>query len=100
MSIRFPQSSKVAVGSVAFSIENSDRQAVLAIWHDYCLYKSSFARHSCSEHDPLMSSEYFIMDLIQNLPVGAIEYSLLYMLGGGGLIGALVIFAIAKMLRR
>ena len=47
-----------------------------------------------------MSSEYFIMDLIQNLPVGAIEYSLLYMLGGGGLIGALVIFAIAKMLRR
>ena len=40
------------------------------------------------------------MELIQFLPVGAIEYSLIYMLGGGGLIGALVIFVIAKMLRR
>ncbi len=40
------------------------------------------------------------MELIQFLPVGAIEYSLIYMLGGGGLIGAFVIFIIAKMLRR
>ncbi len=40
------------------------------------------------------------MELIQFLPLGAIEYSLIYMLGGGGLIGALVIFVIAKMLRR
>jgi hypothetical protein len=39
------------------------------------------------------------MDIIQ-LPVGAIEYSLIYMLGGGGLIGAFVIFIIARMLRR
>ncbi len=30
----------------------------------------------------------------------AIEYSLLYMLGGGGIVGAIVIFVVAKMLRR
>ncbi len=30
----------------------------------------------------------------------AIEYSLLYMLGGGGIVGAVVIFIVAKMLRR
>ena len=40
------------------------------------------------------------MDIIQLLPLGAIEYSLIYMLGGGGLLGAFVIFVIAKMLRR
>ena len=40
------------------------------------------------------------MEFIQFLPVGAIEYSLIYMLGGGGLIGAFVIFLIARMLRR
>jgi CHASE1-domain containing sensor protein len=40
------------------------------------------------------------MDLIHVLPVAAIEYSLIYMLGGGGLIGAVVIFVIARMLRR
>ncbi len=40
------------------------------------------------------------MELISVFPFAAIEYSLLYMLGGGGLIGALVIFVIAKMLRR
>jgi hypothetical protein len=33
-------------------------------------------------------------------PVAAIGYSLLYLLFGGGLFGALVIFLIAKMLRR
>jgi hypothetical protein len=48
----------------------------------------------------LLSSELFAMDVILNFPVAAIEYSLLYMLGGGGLIGALVIFAIARLLRR
>lgn len=32
------------------------------------------------------------------MPVAAIGYSLLYMLFGGGLIGAIVIFFIAKML--
>ena len=40
------------------------------------------------------------MEIITCLPVAAIEYSLIYMLGGGGLIGAIVIFVIARMLRR
>ncbi len=40
------------------------------------------------------------MDLIQFVPFGAIEYSLIYMLGGGGLFGAIVIFVIARMLKR
>ncbi len=40
------------------------------------------------------------MELILFLPFAAIEYSLIYMLGGGGIVGALVIFVIAKMLRR
>lgn len=40
------------------------------------------------------------MEFIPLLPIAAVEYSLIYMLGGGGLIGALVIFVIAKMLRR
>ncbi|MCY2984285.1 MAG: hypothetical protein NTY15_11715 [Planctomycetota bacterium] len=40
------------------------------------------------------------MELILSLPFAAIEYSLIYMLGGGGIVGALVIFVIAKMLRR
>lgn len=33
-------------------------------------------------------------------PMAAIGYSLLYMLFGGGLIGAIVIFVIAKMFRK
>ena len=40
------------------------------------------------------------MDVIQIISFAAIEYSLIYMLGGGGLFGAVVIFVIAKMLRR
>jgi hypothetical protein len=32
--------------------------------------------------------------------VAAAGYSLIYMLGGGGLFGAVVIFLIAKMLRK
>lgn len=40
------------------------------------------------------------MDITLFIPIAAIEYSLIYMLGGGGIIGALVIFVIAKMLRR
>ena len=40
------------------------------------------------------------MEIIFLLPIAAIEYSLIYMLGGGGLFGAIVIFIIAKMLRR
>lgn len=34
------------------------------------------------------------------MPVAAIGYSLLYMLFGGGLLGAIVIFVIAKAFRR
>lgn len=34
------------------------------------------------------------------MPVAAIGYSLLYLLFGGGLVGAVVIFIIAKMFRR
>jgi hypothetical protein len=33
-------------------------------------------------------------------PVAAIGYSILYMLFGGGILGAAVIFIIAKMLRK
>lgn len=40
------------------------------------------------------------MNVIFNLPVAAIEYSLIYMLGGGGILGAVAIFAIARMMRR
>jgi hypothetical protein len=32
------------------------------------------------------------------LPLAAIGYSLVYLLGGGGLFGAFVIFVVAKML--
>lgn len=32
--------------------------------------------------------------------VGAADYSLVYLLGGGGLFGALMIFIVAKMLGR
>lgn len=34
--------------------------------------------------------------LLASFPIAAAEYSLLYLLGGGGLIGALVIFVIAR----
>ena len=34
------------------------------------------------------------------MPVAAIGYSLLYLLFGGGFVGAVVIFVIAKMLGR
>jgi hypothetical protein len=33
-------------------------------------------------------------------PIAAIGYSLLYLLFGGGLVGAIVIFIIAKIFRR
>jgi len=39
------------------------------------------------------------MVFLQFIPVAAVEYSLIYMLGGGGLIGAIVIFVIARMMR-
>jgi hypothetical protein len=39
--------------------------------------------------------------LIQSQPlIAAAGYSLIYMLGGGGIVGAIVIFIIAKMLGR
>ena len=39
--------------------------------------------------------------LIHSTPlIGAVGYSLIYLLGGGGLFGAAVIFFIAKMLGR
>ena len=34
------------------------------------------------------------------LPIAAIGYSLIYLLFGGGLFGAVVIFIVAKMFRR
>jgi len=43
------------------------------------------------------------MEIIQSFTpilIGAAEYSLLYMLGGGGLFGAIVIYFIAKSLHR
>jgi len=40
------------------------------------------------------------MHFISFLPFAAMEYSLIYLLGGGGIVGAVVIFVIAKMLRR
>jgi hypothetical protein len=36
----------------------------------------------------------------QALPMAAAGYSLVYLLGGGGIFGAIVIFIIAKMLGR
>ena len=40
------------------------------------------------------------MSLIIALPAAAIGYSLVYLLFGGGILGAIVIFIIAKMFRR
>ena len=39
------------------------------------------------------------MDIVTSMTmVGAAGYSLVYILGGGGLIGAIAIFAVAKMM--
>lgn len=38
--------------------------------------------------------------MIVTLPLAAIGYSLVYLLAGGGLFGAIVIFIIAKLLGR
>ena len=40
------------------------------------------------------------MSLILTLPVAAVGWSLLYLLLGGGIFGAIVIFIIAKIFRR
>ena len=39
-----------------------------------------------------------IITILPSVPVAAAGYSLLYLLFGGGLVGAVVIFIIAKML--
>ncbi len=38
--------------------------------------------------------------LLPLLPIAAIGYSIIYMIFGGGLFGAMVIFIIAKILRK
>ena len=40
------------------------------------------------------------MSLVIALPAAAIGWSLLYLLFGGGILGAIVIFIIAKVFRR
>lgn len=40
------------------------------------------------------------MDIQALLPIAAAEYSLVYLLAGGGLFGAFVIYVVAKMLGR
>jgi hypothetical protein len=40
------------------------------------------------------------MSELLTLPVAAVGYSLIYMLFGGGLLGAIVIFIVAKMFRK
>jgi hypothetical protein len=51
-------------------------------------------------HDPW--SEVTTMQILTQIPLvyGAIEYSLLYMLFGGGIVGAGVIFVVAKALNK
>jgi hypothetical protein len=41
-----------------------------------------------------------LMFTIMPMLIGAAEYSLIYLLGGGGLVGAILIFIVAKMLGR
>jgi hypothetical protein len=38
------------------------------------------------------------MELVTLLPLAAAGYSLLYLLFGGGIVGAIIIFFVAKML--
>jgi hypothetical protein len=47
-----------------------------------------------------LNARSIVMELIatQVLPIAAAGYSLVYLLGGGGIFGAIVIFIIAKML--
>ncbi len=40
------------------------------------------------------------MTLLALMPLAAVGYSIIYMLLGGGLIGAIVIFIVAKLLGR
>lgn len=41
-----------------------------------------------------------MLSLLPLLPVAAVGYSILYMILGGGFIGAIVIFIIAKLFRK
>ena len=50
--------------------------------------------------NPKPESHITMSLLALTLPVAAIGYSILYMLFGGGLLGAIVIFIIAKAFRR
>jgi len=53
------------------------------------------------EVDPKANSGRRIMDFLVTVPMfAAAGYSLVYLLAGGGLFGALVIFVVAKMLGR
>lgn len=40
------------------------------------------------------------MSIIELAPIAAVGWSLMYMLLGGGLFGAIVIFVVAKMFRK
>ena len=40
------------------------------------------------------------MSLVIALPVAAVGYSILYLILGGGIVGAIVIFIVAKMFSR
>jgi hypothetical protein len=42
-----------------------------------------------------------VMDaLLSTLPIAAADYSLVYLLGGGGIGGAIVVYLVAKMMGR
>jgi monomeric isocitrate dehydrogenase len=69
--------------------------------------KLSAGMRFASRRDPVNSITALwlrssLMDLFAMLilPLAAAGYSLVYLLGGGGLFGALVIFVIAKMMRK
>ncbi|HEY4308103.1 MAG TPA: hypothetical protein VGN12_01525 [Pirellulales bacterium] len=38
--------------------------------------------------------------LLSTLPIAAADYSLVYLLGGGGIGGAIVVYLVAKMMGR
>ena len=55
---------------------------------------------SDGEHIAIKNEIYIMIALIISPLFAAAGYSLIYLLGGGGLFGAFVIFVIAKMLRK
>lgn len=50
--------------------------------------------------EALLLSSYFPPTMITLLPIAAVGYSMLYLLFGGGLGGAVLIFIVAKLLGR